>query len=138
MQTKNQHYGLGFLVRKRWTNLRFKAISDRIATLEGSSKETKFKVVNCYGPTQMLANKHKDMYETFLKQLKTSIKTKNEQILIIQGDFKAKIGRCFQKVQHKEVSARGCENNNGSLLNEFLVTNNLIATIHCLNTQQDT
>ena len=71
----------------------------------------------------MLANKHKDIYETFLQQLKTSIKTKNGQIVIIQGDFNAKIARCFQKVQHKGVSARGCENNNGSLLNEFMVTN---------------
>ena len=79
MQTKNQHYSLGFLVRKGWTKLRWKAISDRIATFKGSSEETKFKVVNCYGPTQILANKHKDIYETFLQQLKTSIKTKNGQ-----------------------------------------------------------
>ena len=76
----------------------------------------------------MLANKHKDIYETFLQQLKTSIKTKNRQILIIQGDFNARIGRCFRKVQHKGVSAKGCESNNGSLLNEFMVTNNFIAT----------
>ena len=76
----------------------------------------------------MLANEHKDIYETFLQQLKTSIKTKNRQILISKEDFNAKIGRCFQKVQHKGVPARGCENNNGSLLNEFMVTNNLIAT----------
>ena len=74
----------------------------------------------------MLANKHK--YETFLQQIKTNIKTKNRQILIIQEDFNAKIGRCFQEVQHKGVSARGCENNNGRLLNKFMVTNNLIAT----------
>ena len=113
-------------MRKKWTNLRLKVISNRTATLKGSFGETKLKVVNCYGPSQMIANKHKEIYETFLQQLKTSITTKNGKILVIQEDFIAKIGRCFQKLQDKGVSARGCKSNNGSLLNEFMVNREVV------------
>ena len=102
METVNRHYGLGFFFRKEWKNLRFKAISGRITALEGSFKETKFKWVNRYGPTQMLANKRKDIYETFLQQLKTSIKTNNGQILIIHEDFNAKMADVFKKSNIKE------------------------------------
>ena len=85
------------------------------------------KVLNCYKPSQVPCNKNKQAYDEFL-QLKKFIKTKDNQILLIQGDFNGKIGRIYQKSNHKRNFARGSENKNGNMLNDFLSLNNLLAT----------
>ena len=84
--------------------------------------------MNCYGPTQILLYKKQEIYGEFLEVLQANIKTKLNQILILQGDFNAKISRSSIKSTHKGHFSRGCENKNGSLLNEFLAINNLTAT----------
>ena len=84
--------------------------------------------MNCYGPIQILSNKKQEIYEEFLEVLHANIKTKSNQIFILQGDFNAKIGRSSIKSTHKGHFSRGCENKNASLLNEFLAINNLTAT----------
>ena len=126
--SSTHHYGLGFAVSKKWTKLTTHKISDRVAILEGNLKGAHFKIVNCYGPTQILSNKKQEIYEEFLEVLQANIKTKSNQILILQEDFNAKIGRNSIKSTHKGHFSRGCENKNGSLLNEFLAIKNFTAT----------
>ena len=128
LSSSKHHYGLGFAISKKWTNLTAHKISDRVAILEGNLKGAHFKIVNCYEPTQILPNKKQEIYEEFLELLQANIKTKSNQILILQGDFNAKIGKSSIKSTHKDHFSTECENKNGSLLNEFLAINNLTAT----------
>ena len=128
LSSSTHHYGLGFAVSKKWTNLTTHNISDRVTILESNLKSAHFKIVNCYGPTQILSNKKKEIYEEFLEVLQANIKTKSNQILILQGDFNAKISRSSINSTQKGHFSRGRENKNGSLLNEFLAINNLTAT----------
>ena len=72
--------------------------------------------------------KNKKSVKNFFEVLQENIETKSNQILILQGDFNAKIGRSSIKSTHKGHFSRGCANKNGSLLNEFLAINNLTAT----------
>ena len=135
--TKKQHSTLTLfqhtplrsrICSKKRTNLTTHNISDRVTILEGNLKGAHFKIVNCYGPTQILSNKKKEIYEEFLEVLQANIKTKSNQILILQGDFNAKISRSSINSTQKGHFSRGRENKNGSLLNEFLAINNLTAT----------
>ena len=95
LSSKLKDYGLGFLVSKIWKDVCIKKVSDRLAILEGSIKGSSMKVPNCYEPTQVLCNKIKESYDELLQQLKKFIKTKDNQILLIQGDFNAKIGKNY-------------------------------------------
>ena len=108
--SNTNHYGLGFAISKKWTNLTTHNISDRVAVLEGYLKGAHFKVVNCYGPTQIVSNKKEEIYGAFLEVLQANIKTKSNQILILQGDFNAKIGKNSIKSTLKGHFSRECEN----------------------------
>ena len=131
--SSTHHYVLGFAVSKKWTNLTTHNISDRVAILEGNLKGVHFKIMYCDGPTQILSNKKQEIYEEFLEVLQANIKTKSNQILILQGDFNAKIGRSSIKSTHKGHFSRRCENKNGSILKNFWQSTILLPPTHSSN-----
>ena len=131
--SSTHHYGLGFAVKKKWTKLTTHNILDRVAILEGNLKGVHFKIMNCDGPTQILSNKKQEIYEEFLEVLQANIKIKSNQILILQEDFNAKIGRSSIKFTHKGHFSRRCENKNGSLLKNFWQSTILLPPTHSSN-----
>ena len=46
LSSSTHHYGLGFAVSKKWTNLTTHNISDKVALLEGNLKSAHFRIVN--------------------------------------------------------------------------------------------
>lgn len=92
--TQNKHeLGTGFVIKKElWGNvLNFKAFNDRISKLRIKGKWKNITMINVHAPTE---EKEDDIKEDFYNDLEDVIEeTPKQDILIVLGDFNAKIGR---------------------------------------------
>ena len=84
--------GVGFIVNKQITNtvMCFNAISDRIAIIRLQATPFSISIIQVYAPT---TDHYDEEIEVFYNNLQNVIKTVSKKdILVIQGDWNAKIG----------------------------------------------
>ena len=125
---ERMHAGVGILVRNKWVKDIEKVfyISERMMWLKGCFYGKKIAVVVTYAPTDMYAVGDKMRYYNELDDVLISI-PKEYKIKAILGDFNARIGEymgnVWGKVRGRHVG--GESNDNGALLLEFCVKNDL-------------
>lgn len=88
---KKSREGVGFILNKRCMNMPCAVIpvSERLIAMRIEAQPRNIFLIQCYSPT---AEKHEER-ETFYNQLKKVIKKKkSEEILMVLGDFNAKVG----------------------------------------------
>ena len=91
-----------------------------------SNNKEKIDIINVYASTNILASSKPEKLEEFYINLKSCMKNLKSNIWFIGGDFNSKIGKNKSSTQggHK----KGCQNNNGLILEEFMQENNLFAS----------
>ncbi|CAK1582177.1 unnamed protein product [Parnassius mnemosyne] len=88
-QTKGLH-GVGFLVKKKHKHMisNFTGISERVALLQLKTEKFNISIIQAYAPTE--ASQEEDIATFYSDMLKAHSLTDN--IIIVMGDFNAKIG----------------------------------------------
>ena len=123
------HYGLGFILNKNWSNalISYESLSDRIAAIRFKipEKNEKFEqhhkqliVINAYAPHMGRSKAEKDEFYYQLTNFYESF-NKEKQLIIIAGDFNAKIGHKIEDETNTGHFTRGIRNKNGSSLLYF-------------------
>ena len=125
----NKHInGVGFLVNKSIRNsvLGCCSVSSRLITIRLRASPFNITIIQVYAPT----SEHKDEeIEEFYTQLQATIhKTNKKDILIIQGDWNAKVGSDAHKDWNKHCgpSCNTTTNERGNRLLEFACYNDLV------------
>ena len=123
---KHEH-GVGFLVHKNTVNsvLGCRPVNKRIITIRLRANPFNITIVQAYAPT---SDKDDEELEDFYDQLQETInQTPKKDILIVQGDWNAKVGRDACKTWNG-VCGRSCNpetNQRGLRLLEFATYNDL-------------
>jgi len=119
--------GVGILLSKsiRDSLLEWEPISDRIIRARLSVKYGKLQIIQCYAPTE---DKDLSLKEAFYSQLdQTLAKIPKQDMVILMGDFNAKVGSSNDNAEH--VMGRhglGTRNENGELLIDVCSSHNLV------------
>lgn len=121
----HQH-GVGFLLGKAFKNalLGWTPVSERIISARFKTKFRKVTVVQCYAPTNQTEMEIKENFYSLLD--KTLSEIKQSDIVILMGDFNAKVGTDNIDLEH--IMGRegvGEKNENGELLIELCGNHNL-------------
>jgi len=124
---KHQH-GVGFLVHKDIINcvLGCRPVSSRIITLRLRATPFNITVIQAYAPTSTYSD---DEVEDFYEQLQEVIdQTHKKDILIVQGDWNAQVGKEVRKDWPDTCGGHSNEDTNdrGLRLLEFAKYNNLL------------
>ncbi|KAK3871096.1 hypothetical protein Pcinc_023742 [Petrolisthes cinctipes] len=126
---ENRHiHGVGFLVNKTIKNtlMGCQPVSSRLITIRLRAKPFNITVIQAYAPTK----DYDDEYvEDFYSQIQDIInKTDNKDILIIQGDWNAKVGRDALEDWDEFIgpSCNDTTNERGLRLLEFASYNNMM------------
>ena len=131
LPSKCRHYGLGFIINRKWADrlISYTSISDRIAkAVFKLTKRTTITILNIYAPTQALTDKNQEQRDQFYEQLEKEVRLCNKTTsLFIAGDFNSKMGTRKNNEECIGKYARGRRNNNGQQLVEFCETHDLIA-----------
>ena len=116
----NHHHGVG-IIADETLNPRFYRISDRICSATISTCDRRLTFISAYAPTTPACKKDPDQREEFYTQLDSCIdKIANRDIVIVAGDFNAKVGsgwHDFPSVVGK--FGKGHVNTNGERLIEL-------------------
>uniref|UniRef100_A0A182NDQ1 Endonuclease/exonuclease/phosphatase domain-containing protein n=1 Tax=Anopheles dirus TaxID=7168 RepID=A0A182NDQ1_9DIPT len=119
--------GTGFAVGPRLKSeiIGFEAINDRLCTLRMRGKFYNISLINVHAPTEDKEEEEKDL---FYGRLAKTIKSRpRHDLIIILGDFNAKIGR--EPVYRQYTGSHSLHehsNDNGSRLVQFAAANNLV------------
>lgn len=144
----SRHYGCGFLISERCKHLikRTWKVSDRICVVQlenklltrhrsrsrsnqNHDKNNSISIINVYAPTSERTQKYPEELDQFHKDLRSTVnQLGNKTVLIIAGDFNAKIGRRQDNEKCLGVHSKGKRNNNGEKLIEFCEETNLFIT----------
>lgn len=123
--------GVGFLVNKDSKNTIMECIpvSDRIMAIRVTGKPFNMTIVQVYAPTSESSD---ETIEEFYEELEKLIRsTSRKDILVVQGDFNAKIGADAHSVGWKGTAGKFCANSEtnerGSKLLEFAKRHQLVA-----------
>ena len=122
--------GVGFLVHKdtKSTVMGCRPVSSRIITLRLRASPFNITIVQVYAPTSAHSDEE---IENFYEQIQETIdKVPKKDILVVQGDWNAKIGEDAQD-DWKDVCGPYCNtisNDRGLRLLEFATLNSLIVT----------
>lgn len=103
------------------------AVSERIIIARFYSKHIKLTIIHAYCPTNGSAAEEKDSFYELLND--TIQKVHRHDILVVTGDFNAKVGS--QPSPYEDVMGKhgvGERNNNGERLCEFCAENELLIT----------
>lgn len=99
-QNENHSEGVAFLITKKISKglLEWFPINERIIVLKIKTRARKMVIINCYAPTEAQPN---DVKEDFYEQLNSCITshTRTGDVILIVGDFNAKIGSNNQGVE---------------------------------------
>ena len=128
---ESQHQkGVGFLVHKSTLKsvLECAPISSRIITIRIAAEPKNITIIQIYAPT----TSHKDEeVEHFYEELESAItKSPENDILIVQGDWNAQMGKDIHKTWQGTAGRFGHEkiNKRGERLLEFAKHHNLVVT----------
>lgn len=134
----HSNYGQGFYISNQWLDYLWgiKRINNRISVIrfrtnKYGDKKVNIVIINVYAPTSKLTKTDPEITESFYQQLNSTIETykKHTHLLIIAGDFNAKIGQKLDETEFYMGSyGKGTRNNNGYQLASFLTDSNLYLT----------
>lgn len=131
-QRRTGQYGTGFIISKRMRQslIEFEAVNERICRVRMRGKFRNITIVNVHAPTE---EKDGIIKEQFYDELeRTCDRVQRYDMLIVLGDFNAKVGRreC-QKGVLGRYSLHEESNDNGILLCQFAARNNVIIKSTC-------
>ena len=130
--SKKSENGVGILIKPS-KDVTFTPVCDRICyiTTKICNKQT-LHIVSVYAPTLERSEKNPELREAFYNKLNSVLKTfKTRHIVIICGDFNAKVGvRKNDDTVHQICGSygKGNPNSNGDTLLNFAKSNNLVIT----------
>lgn len=131
--SNNQQYGflggVGLIISRQLRNslIEWKPVSERIISARFHSRIKKVSIIQCYAPTEVAEDLAKD---EFYEQLtSTLMNTPRSDIVILMGDFNAKIGTTINNQQYRGIiGAHGMDtatNNNGERLTGICMEHSL-------------
>ncbi len=87
-------------------------------------------VINVYGPTSIRQQQYPEETDNFYDALRTTLRqyTKSNYIVIMAGDFNAKLGLKREGEKFLGTYGKGTRNASGEKLAEFLIDQNMYAT----------
>ena len=141
---RRQQYGLGFYVAPQLVPHihGMRSISNRIGVLRLKLNTTKSKssyltIINAYAPTMKCTQTTPEATEEFYEQLYNTYEMyKNSSLLMIGGDFNAKLGMKRPDDIPETIIGRygkGYRNENGKRLASFLQQSNFLAANTCFH-----
>ena len=105
--------------------LSWEPVSPRLLTARFNSKGRKVTIIQCYAPTNVAETQEK---ETFYDQLQAAMdKLPRRDLKILMGDLNARVGA--DNTNRELIMGKhgvGIQNENGELLTEFCIFNNLV------------
>ena len=122
------HRGVGVILSREASkaNISYKAVSDRIITVEVSARPSNITLIQVYAPTSAATELEK---EAFYTELQTTIKqAPSQDIVMVCGDFNAKVGKQAFNTPNIGVFGLGDTNEEGERLVNFCIDNNLTIT----------
>lgn len=120
--------GVAIAIPKKLSNavLGYNPVSDRIMTIKIDAAPMALNIVQVYAPT---GNANENEVEDFYNKLETTMSSiPNREMLILLGDFNAKIGKTSDDAQLRNVIGKyglGDRNIRGERLIQFAADNNL-------------
>ncbi|KAL0879221.1 hypothetical protein ABMA27_003004 [Loxostege sticticalis] len=124
---ENSNNGVAFVLPTRIKNcvLGYEPISDRIMTIRIKATPVNLNIIQVYAPTSNSSDK---VLEDFYRELEKAItKTSKREVLIVLGDFNAKIGNDAYLMSHCAGKfGLGQRNDRGDRLIQFATDNDLI------------
>ena len=131
----HKRYGMGFYVAKQWIKYikGSEYISDRICIIHFDFEKAGSKnlsIINVYAPTTEVANNDRNTIANFYRDLTIYYDkySSDDNIVIIAGDFNAKVGKRQDLESCIGQHGKGIRNNNGNDLIDFLTEKNLFIT----------
>ncbi|XP_039291250.1 craniofacial development protein 2-like [Nilaparvata lugens] len=112
--------GVGILLttKARQSLMDWKPVSERIITARFNSKIRNISVIQCYAPTEVSEIEKKDEFYALLAE--TVKKSPKRDLIIIMGDFNAKVGPINEGVEHvMGTHGEGQVNDNGERFINF-------------------
>ncbi|XP_071508162.1 craniofacial development protein 2-like [Diadema antillarum] len=105
--------------------LGYNPISDRVLTLKLQGQPANITVIQAYAPTSAALDEDVEQFYESIQQVLDSIPTND--IVILMGDFNAKVGEGFEPGEETTVGGFGLgeRNDRGEQLVSFAVANNL-------------
>jgi len=105
--------------------LSFRQVSERLITARLQGKHCKITVVQCYAPTNDASEEEKDRFYSSLRGVVEEVPT--HDVLVVMGDFNAKIGRENTGLE-RVIGKHGCGemNENGERLIDFSLECSLV------------
>ena len=119
--------GVGFLVSKEYRNAvdGYNTVNDRIALLHLKGRPTDLTLVQVYAPTsQAEYESMEEFYDTVQCTIDTVRKANN--VVIVMGDWNAKVGRKSKPNDCAGVHGLGVQNERGERLEDFCLGNDLL------------
>jgi hypothetical protein len=120
------HYGVGILVNRQFRKaiIDYKFIDERLMSMRFKGHQKNLTIIQCYAPTENSEDNIKDAFYDNLNATMTNV-DKND-LVILMGDFNAKVGSDNENLQH--VMGRhgiGEINDNGERLVELCGMNEM-------------
>lgn len=127
----NSNHGVAFILSSGVSKsiMGYEAVNHRILTLKLYSSPVALNIIQVYAPTSVSPEDEIDEFYTVLER--TIDKIPNREILIILGDFNAKIGSTKDDTHIRNIVGRygiGQRNERGARLLNFCIDNNFTIT----------
>ncbi|PSN34558.1 hypothetical protein C0J52_16762 [Blattella germanica] len=124
--SKRNQFGVGFLIHKSLKSsiLHFDPINERLCTLRMKGKFCNTSIICTHVPTEEKEEHIKDQYYDELTRAFNKLNKYDRKI--VMGDLNAKLGNNGQyRPNVGQYSIHNEENDNGNMLADFAITNNL-------------
>ena len=124
-ENRRGQYGTGFIILRKVKEsiLEWEPVNDRLCRIKIRGKFSNLTIISAYAPTEDKGEEEKVEFYNKLERICSRVP--KYEMLIIMGDFNAKVGR--EECRHK-VSSKHClhehSDENGSLLVQFAIRNN--------------
>src|SRR5713101_5189949 len=126
--------GVGFIIRKKLKDniAGYNPINERIITIRIRAKPVNITIIQIYAPT---ADATEEELDEFYNNLSNMVElTPNKDILVIQGDFNAKIGKMKENELNSQNIGRfglGSRNQNGERMLDFCIQHEFVVMNTC-------
>ena len=125
-RTRGGQGGVGLYINQKATKslLGYHPVNDRIISIHLRGKVKDVTVIQTYAPT---SNATEEDRELFYSQLQTHVNKHRKDVVVIVGDFNAKVGKRTNENEKRAIGnfALGERNNNGEELVNFAIENEL-------------
>ena len=122
----DRNNGVGFFCSKKIANcvLGYNPVSDRIMTLRVQGHPINITIIQAYAP---ISTAEEEVSDCLYEQLQDVLnKTSKRDVVLLMGDFNAKIGATSVEYPHIEKFGLGTRNNAGQFFADFCIGNDLV------------